>query len=109
MRDIAVDPQRPASELAAAYGARLSDEERRLSIGALVTERLSGVTEYADRVALGPIDLIVRDTDENGRVSALGLSFEPVTAEAMPVLPGARLVLRRLGALLRREKRPAAE
>lgn len=102
--DFAVDPARPASELAAAYGARLSEEEKRLSIGALVADRLGGVTEYADRVLLGPIDLIVRDTDENGRVSALGLSFEPATAETMPVVPGARLVASRLAGLFRRGK-----
>jgi potassium/hydrogen antiporter len=110
--DFPVDPQRPAVELAAAYGAKLSEEERKLTIGALVAERLGGTTEYADRVALGPIDLIVRDTDENGRVSALGLSFEPVTAETMPVLPGAGIVLSRLGSLFRRkaeDKRPAAD
>lgn len=105
--DFAVDPSRPASELAAAYGAKLSDEQRRMTIGMLVTERLGGITEYADRVTLGPVDLIVRATDENGRVTALGLSFEPATVETMPVLPGARLVGSRIGALFRRSRRPA--
>ena len=42
-----------------------------------MTQRLGGHAEYADRVPLGPIELIVRDVDEKGRIAALGLSFEP--------------------------------
>ncbi len=103
--DFSVDPSRPAAELAAAYEARLSETERRLSIGALVAERLGGAPEYADRVTLGPIDLIVRATDENGRVSALGLSFEPATVETMPIIPGARLLRTRLSRFFSRSNR----
>lgn len=78
----AVDPARPASELDAAYGAGLSEIERKLSIGALMGSRLSGRPDYADRVSLGAIELIVRDVDEDGRILAVGLSLEPVARPA---------------------------
>ena len=63
----AVDPARPAADLEAAYAPGLSEAEKKLTIGALMRARLGGRAEYADRVALGPIELIVRDVDEDGR------------------------------------------
>jgi cell volume regulation protein A len=73
----AVDPARPADELSLAYGAELSEAERRLSIEALIRERLEGRVEYGDRVPMGPIELIVRDVDDKGRITGVGLSVEP--------------------------------
>ena len=46
--------------------------------GPPMSARPSGRAEDAYRVALGPIVLIVRDVDDDGRISAVGLSFEPV-------------------------------
>lgn len=86
-----VDPQRPAEELEAAYGPGLTEAERRLSIGQMVTQRLGGHAEYADRVTLGPIELIVRDLGEDGAITALGLSLEPTPPPAgipLLTLPG---------------------
>lgn len=74
--DFAVDPDRPATDLESAYGATLAEAERKLSIGQLITSRL-GRAEYADRVTLAPIELIVRDVDNNNKVTAVGVSFEP--------------------------------
>ena len=76
----AVDPSRPAAELEIAYGVSLTEAERKLTIGALVGERLGGRAEYADRVLIDPIELIVRDVDEKGRITSIGLSIEPHTA-----------------------------
>lgn len=80
-----VDQNHPAAQLAAIYGATLKDEEQKLTIGDLIKQRLGGRVEYADRVALGPIDLIVRDVDEKGRIVAVGLSIEP--APPPPTVP----------------------
>ena len=77
----AVDPSRPATDLEAAYGPTLSEAERQLSIGALIASRLGGRAEYADRVLLNPIELIVRDVDEKGKVLAVGVSFEPSSTQ----------------------------
>ena len=104
----AVDPARPAAELDAAYGVGLEAEEKKLSVGALVLQRLGGRAEYADRLSIGPVELIVRDVDEKGGVSALGLSFEPTAPVArVPVFLSAGEMFDRLRALSssRRAKR----
>ncbi len=91
----AVEADRRASELNAAYGARLQPGEESLTIGELIAARL-GHAEYADRVALGPIDLIVRDVDDAGRVIAIGISLEPEPQRYLPTLPTAREAVARL-------------
>lgn len=40
--------------------------------------RLGGKAEYADRVRLGHIILIVRDIGETGHISSVGVSMEAV-------------------------------
>jgi len=104
----AVDPARPGEELAAAYGPELTEAERKLTIGALIKERLGGRAEYADRVSLGPIELIVRDVDEKGRITAVGLSFEPVPAPRVPFFLSAGEIRDRVAGLFGRlRKRPS--
>jgi len=110
----AVAPGRLAGDLEAAYAPGLSDAEKKLTIGALVEKRLGGRAEYADRVTLGPIELIVRDVDDDGKVNGLGLSFEPVaTSPRIPVFLSAGEIgdlVRRLWAGLRkRSPEPAPE
>jgi len=75
----AVDGSRPATELQAAYGPTLSDAEQAMTVSELMTSRLGGRAEYADRVPMGPVDLIVRDLDEDGRIQTVGISLEPET------------------------------
>jgi cell volume regulation protein A len=81
-----VDPARPATDLELAYGIGLTDSEAKMTIRALILARLGGRAEYADRVTIGPIELIVRDVDENGAITGVGLSFEP--APPPPGIPG---------------------
>ena len=58
-----------------------------MTISQLLVSRLDGYLEYADRVSLGPIDLIVRDVDDDGNVVSVGLSLEPQpAASSMPLL-----------------------
>jgi potassium/hydrogen antiporter len=98
-----VDPSHPASELEAAYGAELTEAEHKLTIGALVKERLGGHAEYADRVPLGLIELIVRDVDDKGRIVSIGLSIEPTTRQpSVPVFLSVGEIGDRLRAALAR-------
>ena len=75
------DPDQNGVEL---YWDRPKDEWPRKADGslAMVTARLGGHAEYADRVLIGPIELIVRDVDDKGRITGLGLSFEPTAPAA---------------------------
>jgi cell volume regulation protein A len=101
----AVDPARPASDIESAYAPGLTEEEAGLTIGALVVSRLGGRAEYADRVTLGPIELIVRDVDDKGRVTSIGVSLDPAPPpRAIPVFLGAREIRDRLRGLFRRQK-----
>jgi cell volume regulation protein A len=81
----AVDPTRPAADLEAAYETGLTESETAMTIGQLILARLGGHAEYADRVTIGPIELIVREVDEKGRIISVGVSLEP--AAAPPPIP----------------------
>ncbi|MEQ1952695.1 potassium/proton antiporter [Mesorhizobium sp. CN2-181] len=107
----AVDPARPATDLEMAYEAKLAEPERGLTIGALMVAKLSGHAEYADRVNLGPIELIVRDVDEKGRIISVGVALEPTPPPAIPAFFGATEIRDRIKAHLRQrfEKTPAPQ
>jgi cell volume regulation protein A len=97
----AVDPARPASELEEAYSVGLNEEEQKMTVAELVASRLGDTVQYADRVSIGPIELIVRDVDDKGRITALGLSFEPTApAPRVPMFLSAGEMLDRLKALI---------
>jgi potassium/hydrogen antiporter len=78
----AIDPSRPARDLQMAYGPELSDHEAELTIAELMAARLGGRAEYGDRVAIGPVELIVRDVDAEGTVRSVGVSLDPEPAGA---------------------------
>ncbi len=82
--EFSVDPAKPARFLNQAYGVGLDEDEEQLTISDLMIGRLGGRAEYGDRVPLGPVELIVRDTAPDGAVAAAGLSLEP---EAPPEIP----------------------
>jgi potassium/hydrogen antiporter len=73
----AIDPARPARDLQSAYGIELRTGEDDMTIAEMIAGRLGGQAEYADRVSVGPVELIVRDVDDNGRVVTVGVSLEP--------------------------------
>jgi len=87
----ALDPSRPARELQAAYGPELAPEEQDKTIAELMTDRLGGRAEIADRVAFGPVELIVRDVSENGKIASAGIALAPdVQKQQIPLFPNLR-------------------
>ena len=50
-------------------------------------DRLGGKAEIGDRVALGPMELIVRETDDSGAIVSAGLVLqpEPVSIPGVPL------------------------
>ncbi|KQV66096.1 potassium/proton antiporter [Rhizobium sp. Root1220] len=83
----AISPARPAADLDAAYGPGLLNEsEKGLTIADLMKQRLGGKAEYADRVRLGSIILIVRDLDDHDHITSVGMSLEAVEpATKLPI------------------------
>lgn len=94
----AISPNRPARELDAAYGPGLLHEaEKTLTVGELMLMRLGGKVDYADRIRLGSIILIVRDIDEHNHVSSIGISMEAVEPpKTLPVFLNLREMSERI-------------
>jgi cell volume regulation protein A len=103
-----IDPARPASELALAYGTVVNEAEAKLTIAQFMVERLGGRVEYADRLPLGDIELIVRDLDEQGHIIEVGVSVEPqIAPPRIPVFLSAAEMLANLRSwLAKRRNRP---
>ncbi len=101
-----ISPSRPASELDAAYGPGLITEaEKDLTIAELMTLRLGGQLDYADRMRFGSLVLIVRDLDENGHVSSIGISMEPLEpATSLPIFINLQEIAHRIRDYLRRKR-----
>lgn len=101
----AVDPARPASDLELAYGPTISEAERALTIGQFIAARLNGRPEYADRVPLAPIELIVRDVDERGKIIGVGVSIDPQAVDtSIPVFDSLNEMRGRAQQWLRRRR-----
>jgi len=78
--DLAVDPERPVLELANYYGVSLRSGEDELTVAQLIARRLGATVVRGDRVPLGSIELVVRESDEQGVATAVGLALEPSVA-----------------------------
>ncbi len=92
----AIEPDHPARELAASYSLGLEEADLDKTVAGLILERLGGHAEYGDRVPMGEVELIVRDTDEEGHITQIGLALE--LSAAPPSVP----MYLRLGELLGR-------
>ncbi|MDS7595143.1 potassium/proton antiporter [Agrobacterium tumefaciens] len=106
----AISPSRPGKELEAAYGpGLLSTAEQAMTIAELIEARLSGKADYADRVRLGSIVLIVRALDEHGAISGVGISLEPVEpATSLPIFISLNEIIHRVRAYLAQRRDPRA-
>ncbi|MBB4292930.1 cell volume regulation protein A [Rhizobium leguminosarum] len=94
----ALSPARPAADLDAAYGPGLLNEsEKGLTIAELMRQRLGGKADYADRVRLGSIILIVRDLDEHDHITSVGMSLEAVEpAITLPIFINLKEIIQRI-------------
>ncbi|MBY4610348.1 potassium/proton antiporter [Rhizobium sp. 9T] len=107
----ALSPARPAADLDAAYGPGLLNEsEKGLTIAELMRQRLGGKADYADRVRLGSIILIVRDLDEHDHITSVGMSLEAVEpAITLPIFINLKDIIQRIRERLKgRRNREAA-
>lgn len=82
--EFALPPGAAVSDVARLYGLDLGGDAGPATVGEFLIRELNGPPEVGDRVSLGPVDLVVRTLDENGAISEVGLSLEPVK----PALPG---------------------
>jgi cell volume regulation protein A len=109
--EFTIDASHTLGELTQAYGVEAPGDPA-TTIGAFMLERLAGHAEIGDRVAVGFVELIVRDTDEGGAVKSAGLALAPQPFPGptrWPVLAGVEFAqfLQRTAARLRSGVRPA--
>ena len=71
-----IDTNHTLAELAQAYGVAAKGDPA-TPIGVFMLEQLGGQAEAGDRVPVGYLELIVRDTDESGGVTGAGLAVAP--------------------------------
>jgi cell volume regulation protein A len=71
-----IDSSQTVGQLAQAYGVEPPADASQ-PIGVYMLERLGGRSEPGDRVPIGFLELIVRETDDSGAVTAAGLTLAP--------------------------------
>jgi cell volume regulation protein A len=81
-----VEATHTLGELVQAYGIDAPGDPA-TPIGSYLLGRLGGNAEVGDRVPVGFLELIVRDTDENGMVTSVGLTFAPEPAASTSTWP----------------------
>ncbi|MGQ2967722.1 MAG: potassium/proton antiporter [Allorhizobium sp.] len=106
----AIAPASHVRNIDEAYGPlSISDSERGKTVAELITQRVGGRPDYADRVRLGTIVLIVRDIDEHGHIASVGVSMEPVEpATTWPIFLNIRELAHATRDYLRRKRGAAA-
>jgi len=107
----AISPLRPAADLDAAYGpGLLSEQEKHMTIAELMRHRLGGKADYADRVRLGSLILIVRDLDENDHIQSVGMSLEQVEASSsLPIFINLHDIVERIREAYKRRRKQREE
>lgn len=107
----AISPATRVEDLDQAYGPlTVSESERAKTVAELITQRLGGQADYADRVRLGTIVLIIRDIDETGHLASVGVSLEPVApATNLPIFLNIRELAHAVRDYLRRKRAEATK
>jgi cell volume regulation protein A len=70
-----VDPAQSIHTLAALYGVALPADLEDVSIAEFIGSRVGGRAEVGDRVALGSVELVVREVDDEGKAAGCGLAI----------------------------------
>lgn len=74
--DFSFAPDTRIADIGRLYGFPVSEENAELTLGEILERDLAGDIEPADRVAIGPVELIVRRIDDEHGIEEVGLSVE---------------------------------
>jgi cell volume regulation protein A len=74
--EFTIAPDTRMRELAATYGVTYRDGEGDITVAELLRRDLAGDLERGDRVAYGPVDLIVRQVSDEHEIEEVGLALE---------------------------------
>jgi len=84
--EFAIDPDAHLADLARVYPAAVARDDETLAVKDFLRRQLAGDIEPGDRVALGPVDLIVRRVNDAHEIEEVGLAMEHAE-EARPRIP----------------------
>lgn len=84
--DLVLSPTATVQQIAVMYGLPMSATRAELTLAELFRHEYGGAVEPGDRMRMGAVELIVRDIDEDGTVTGVGLALEP-TGAAKPRVP----------------------
>lgn len=75
--DFPLKPDAVIGTVAAAYGFEPKPGDEGVTVADLLQRAFSGHVEVGDRVSYGPVELIIRTLDDEGRIREVGLAVEP--------------------------------
>jgi cell volume regulation protein A len=84
--EFALQPETRLADIARTYPVTIAPGDEGLTAAELLRRELAGDIEPGDRVALGPVDLIVRQVSETHAIEEVGLAMEHA-AGARPHIP----------------------
>ncbi|MBN9000491.1 MAG: potassium/proton antiporter, partial [Rhizobiales bacterium] len=92
--DFGLDPDAPIADLADAYGFRPPPEFTARTAGALLETAFGTDIEEGDRIAVGPVDLIVRRLNDDHEIAEVGLALEQRAApRKLPLFQNRREIM----------------
>jgi len=78
-----LDPSKPLVALVEAYGlTTVADRHLDSTISEYMVQRLGGTAEVGDRVSCGDVELVVREVDTKGEITAVGLAVDQREGQA---------------------------
>ncbi|ODN69697.1 K(+)/H(+) antiporter NhaP2 [Methylobrevis pamukkalensis] len=100
--EFTIEPGKTLGDLNAIYGVGLDGVTSDTQIMSFMVERLGGHAEPGDRVQIGPVELIVRDTADDGAIATIGLSCAPEHGRTgkLALVPGAALARSGMGKVI---------
>lgn len=86
--DLVLSPDATVEQIAEMYGLPLALQNANRSLRALFHHEFPKGFELGDRLRMGGVELIVRDLDEDGEITSVGLGLEPTpqTDTRLPLL-----------------------
>jgi len=75
--DFKLRPSVTLGELKREYGALVADADAHITAGDRLTSEFHGQPVVGDRLSLGPVEIVVSGTDDEGNVTEVGLVLEP--------------------------------
>jgi len=79
---LAIEPGAPLEAFARSYGITVASPDKDETVADFLCRQFDGRLEIGDRLAVGPVDLIVRNVDNAGGATEIGLSLDRVDQAA---------------------------